>query len=62
LIRELASDGKTVLLSSHILTELSEICDAVAVIEKGKILATGTVQEIMTGPARTSHDFRAHHG
>jgi ABC-2 type transport system ATP-binding protein len=49
LIRELASDGKTVLLSSHILTELSEICDAVAVIEKGKILATGTVAEIMTG-------------
>jgi len=49
LIRELASDGKTVLLSSHILTELSEVCDAVAVIEKGKILATGTVQEIMTG-------------
>ena len=49
LIRELASDGKTVLLSSHILTELSEICDAVAVIEKGKILATGSVSEIMTG-------------
>jgi ABC-2 type transport system ATP-binding protein len=49
LIRELASDGKTVLLSSHILTELSEICDAVAVIEKGKILATGTIEEIMTG-------------
>jgi ABC-2 type transport system ATP-binding protein len=49
LIRELAADGKTVLLSSHILTELSEICDAVAVIEKGKILATGTVQEIMMG-------------
>ena len=49
LIRELAADGKTILLSSHILTELSEICDAVAVIEKGKILATGTVEEIMTG-------------
>src|SRR5215208_1013384 len=49
LIRELAADGKTVLLSSHILTELSEVCDAVAVIEKGRILATGTVQEIMTG-------------
>ena len=49
LIRELAGDGKTVLLSSHILTELSEVCDAVAVIEKGKILATGTVEEIMTG-------------
>jgi ABC-2 type transport system ATP-binding protein len=47
LIRELAADGKTILLSSHILTELSEICDAVAVIERGKILATGTVEEIM---------------
>ena len=49
LIRELAADGKTVLLSSHILTELSEVCDVVAVIEKGKILATGTVQEILRG-------------
>src|SRR5436190_17495216 len=47
LIRELAADGKTVLLSSHILTELSEICDVVAVIERGKILATGTVQDIL---------------
>src|SRR5215471_12230833 len=49
LIRELAADGKTVLLSSHILTELSEICDTVAIIEKGRILATGTVQEILRG-------------
>jgi len=47
LIRELANDGKTILLSSHILTELSEICDAVAVIEKGRILATGTVTDIL---------------
>jgi ABC-2 type transport system ATP-binding protein len=47
LIRELASDGKTVLLSSHILTELSEMCDVVTVIEKGRILATGTVQDIL---------------
>jgi ABC-2 type transport system ATP-binding protein len=47
LIRELAADGKTILLSSHILTELSEMCDAVAVIERGKILATGTVDEVL---------------
>ena len=47
LIRELASDGKTVLLSSHILTELSEMCDSVAVIEKGRILATGSVKDIV---------------
>jgi ABC-2 type transport system ATP-binding protein len=55
LIRELAADGKTILLSSHILTELSEMCDSVAVIERGRILATGTVQEILEGlrPHRT---------
>jgi ABC-2 type transport system ATP-binding protein len=47
LIRELAADGKTVLLSSHILTELAEMCDLVTVIEKGRILATGTVQDIL---------------
>jgi ABC-2 type transport system ATP-binding protein len=47
LIRELASDGKTILLSSHILTELSEMCDVVTVIEKGQILANGTVQEVL---------------
>jgi ABC-2 type transport system ATP-binding protein len=49
LIRELAGDGKTILLSSHILTELSEMCDGVTVIEKGRILATGTVQDILQG-------------
>ena len=49
LIRELAADGKTILLSSHILTELSEMCDVVAVIERGRILATGTVGELMKG-------------
>ena len=47
LIRELAADGKTILLSSHILTELAEMCDIVTVIEKGRILATGTVQDIL---------------
>jgi ABC-2 type transport system ATP-binding protein len=52
LIRELAADGKTVLLSSHILTELAEICDVVTVIEKGKILATGTVPDILEGTRR----------
>jgi ABC-2 type transport system ATP-binding protein len=49
LIRELAADGKTILLSSHILTELSEMCDTVTVIEKGRILASGTVREIIGG-------------
>ena len=52
LVRELAGDGKTILLSSHILTELAEMCDTIAVIDKGRILATGTVQEILAGLRR----------
>ena len=47
MIRQLAADGKTVLISSHILTELAEMCDMVGIIEKGQLLAVGTVAEIM---------------
>jgi ABC-2 type transport system ATP-binding protein len=48
LIHLLATDlKKTILISSHILTELSEICDSAAIIEAGRILACGTVEEIM---------------
>ena len=38
--------GKTILISSHILTELAEICDRVAIIEHGQLVAVGTVDEI----------------
>jgi ABC-2 type transport system ATP-binding protein len=48
LIHLLATDlQKTILISSHILTELSEICDSAVIIEAGKILASGTVAEIL---------------
>ena len=46
LIRELASAGKGVFISSHILTELSETCDGVIVIEKGKRVVSGTIEEV----------------
>jgi ABC-2 type transport system ATP-binding protein len=46
MIRRLAADGKTVLISSHILTELAEMCDVVGIIEQGKMLASGSVAEI----------------
>ncbi len=49
MIRELADRGKTVLVSSHILTELAEMCDRVGIIEQGKLLATGSVEEIQQG-------------
>ena len=46
MIRDLADQGKTILISSHILTELAEMCDSVGIIEQGKLLATGSVEEI----------------
>jgi ABC-2 type transport system ATP-binding protein len=46
MIRRLAADGKTVLISSHILTELAEMCDVVGIIEQGRMLAVGSVAEI----------------
>jgi len=49
MIHQLAADGKTVLVSSHILTELAEMCDRVGILEQGRLLATGTVDEIQRG-------------
>ena len=46
MISQLADLGKAVLISSHILTELAEICDKVGIIEQGRLLAVGTVDEI----------------
>ncbi len=46
MIGRLAKLGKAVLVSSHILTELAEMCDRVGIIEQGRLLAVGTVDEI----------------
>ena len=43
IIRTLAADGKTILISSHILSELAEMCDRVGIIERGTLLANDTV-------------------
>jgi ABC-2 type transport system ATP-binding protein len=43
----LAEQKKAILISSHILTELTEICNGVVIIERGKILETGTIEEVL---------------
>jgi ABC-2 type transport system ATP-binding protein len=53
MIGHLAAEGKSILVSSHILTELAEMCDTVAIIEQGRLLAVGTVDEIHR--ARQTH-------
>ena len=46
LLRELRSLGKTILVSSHILPELEELCTSVAIIDRGQVLAQGRVSDI----------------
>lgn len=46
MISRLADIGKAVLISSHILTELAEVCDRVGIIEQGQLMAVGSVEEI----------------
>ncbi len=48
LLKELRRLGKTILISSHILSELGEFCNKLGIIERGKLLVAGTVEELMT--------------
>ncbi|NJN17981.1 MAG: ABC transporter ATP-binding protein [Oscillochloris sp.] len=47
LLKELRSMGKTIMISSHILTELAEMCTHIGIIERGNLLASGDVTTIM---------------
>lgn len=46
ILRELQRMGKTILLSSHILSELQDICNRVGIIEQGRLVTEGTVADI----------------
>jgi ABC-2 type transport system ATP-binding protein len=46
LLNELRGMGKTILVSSHILSELADFCTSIGIIERGKLLAAGSIQEI----------------
>ena len=57
LLKLLSWQGKAILISSHILTELSELCNGVVIIEHGKILRAGTLEHVLAGDRsrRTIH-------
>ena len=46
LLKEIKRMGKTIIISSHILSELAELCDSVGIIEKGVLLFSGTQEEL----------------
>ncbi len=75
LLSELSRMGKTILVSSHILSELADFCTSIGVIERGKLLASGSIQEIQKelrahrvlkvrlideSPQRFEHVFKGH--
>jgi ABC-type multidrug transport system ATPase subunit len=47
LIRELARQGKTIFISSHLLNEIEQVCDRVAIIQRGRVIASGAVAELI---------------
>ncbi|MFN7723055.1 MAG: ATP-binding cassette domain-containing protein [Pirellulaceae bacterium] len=54
MIQALAARGKAVLVSSHILTELAEMANAVGIIERGRLLAVGPLEDIQNSCRRHS--------
>jgi ABC-2 type transport system ATP-binding protein len=52
LIRELVDEGRTVLLSSHLLDEVQKTCDVAAIVDQGEIVAQGSIEELLRGGAR----------
>src|SRR5262249_57946562 len=53
LLRDLGNEGRTVFVSSHILSEVEQTCDRVAIIARGRLVATGTIDEILEGGTPT---------
>ena len=52
ILKNLREMGKTIIVSSHILSELGEICTRIGIIKNGSIVCEGTVDEIMTNGIR----------
>lgn len=46
-VRELKAMGKTVLLCSHLLTQVQDVCDAVGILNKGRLLASGSIESLL---------------
>ena len=63
LIRQLSTEGRTVLLSSHLLHEVEQVCDRVAILSRGRLIAQGAMRDLLQqrGAVRftTTDDTRA---
>ena len=48
ILKELCRKGSTILISSHILSELAEMCSSIGIIKKGELLQQGSIEEIVS--------------
>lgn len=53
IIRDLKNRGKTVILCSHLLGQVEEVCDRVVIMERGKLVLEGGIGEVLGRPGRT---------
>ncbi len=51
MIRSFVAEGRTVMLSSHLLDEIERTCDAVAIVDRGKVIRQGSISELLSGTA-----------
>ncbi len=51
MILSLVAEGRTVVLSSHLLDEVERTCDAVAIVDRGKVIRQGPITELLAGGA-----------
>jgi ABC-2 type transport system ATP-binding protein len=49
MIKALVSEGRTVVLSSHLLDEVERTCDAVAIVDRGKVIRQGSISQLLAG-------------
>src|ERR1700739_628554 len=52
LIREFVAEGRTVLLSSHLLDEVEKTCDVAAIVDRGRVVAQGSIDELRRNGSR----------
>jgi ABC-2 type transport system ATP-binding protein len=57
ILRELCRIGKTIFISSHILSELATLCDSVTIIDRGKVKYTGSMEELLATAAGGTPEF-----
>jgi len=60
ILLKLKDEGKTIFLNSHLLSEIEMVCDSIAILNKGKLIREGTVEEITT--TKEIYDFEIAEG